>query len=173
MVQILPRWYWHFAEPGLINCPVSHSHRWIRSIQISTQALAFLNKNNIVCSPNGVHTWRIKTCNNIYFYFVPPVWRAFGSNNSASFLSQRCRPPQNIIRCTNCDTELILVFYILQAQTVNGALHALETFSQLCCFDFILSVTGLHSAPWISLTCPDFLIEGFLLILQGIIFLSQ
>ncbi|XP_044975043.1 beta-hexosaminidase 3-like [Hordeum vulgare subsp. vulgare] len=51
----------------------------------------------------------------------------------------------------------------IEAQTVYGALHALETFSQLCYFDFILSVTGLHWAPWTIVDKPRFPYRGLLI----------
>ncbi|KAM3404102.1 hypothetical protein ACQJBY_007287 [Aegilops geniculata] len=51
----------------------------------------------------------------------------------------------------------------IEAQTVYGALHALETFSQLCYFDFVLSVTGLHWAPWTIVDKPRFPYRGLLI----------
>uniref|UniRef100_A0ACD5XWJ4 Uncharacterized protein n=1 Tax=Avena sativa TaxID=4498 RepID=A0ACD5XWJ4_AVESA len=64
---------------------------------------------------------------------------------------------------TSCDAQLISLQYILQAKTVFGALHALETFSQLCYFDFVLSVTGLDSAPWTIIDNPRFPYRGLLI----------
>uniref|UniRef100_A0A8R7K4Z0 beta-N-acetylhexosaminidase n=1 Tax=Triticum urartu TaxID=4572 RepID=A0A8R7K4Z0_TRIUA len=51
----------------------------------------------------------------------------------------------------------------IEAQTVFGAFHALETFSQLCYFDFVLSVTGLHWAPWTIVDKPRFPYRGLLI----------
>ncbi|XP_047042604.1 beta-hexosaminidase 3-like [Lolium rigidum] len=55
------------------------------------------------------------------------------------------------------------IYAQIEAQTVFGALHALETFSQLCYFDFVLGVTGLHSAPWTIVDAPRFPYRGLLI----------
>ncbi|AQK86017.1 beta-hexosaminidase 3 isoform X1 [Zea mays] len=51
----------------------------------------------------------------------------------------------------------------IEAQTVYGALHALETFSQLCSFDFNANLIELHSAPWTILDAPRFPYRGLLI----------
>ncbi|KAL6620254.1 hypothetical protein ACP70R_035393 [Stipagrostis hirtigluma subsp. patula] len=51
----------------------------------------------------------------------------------------------------------------IEAQTVFGALHALETFSQLCSFDFDSRLIKLHSAPWSILDMPRFPYRGLLI----------
>nr|CAB3461461.1 unnamed protein product [Digitaria exilis] len=51
----------------------------------------------------------------------------------------------------------------IEAQTVYGALHALETFSQLCNFDFNARMIQLHSAPWTILDKPRFPYRGLLI----------
>ncbi|KQJ99672.1 beta-hexosaminidase 3 [Brachypodium distachyon] len=51
----------------------------------------------------------------------------------------------------------------IEAQTVFGALHALETISQLCYFDFVLSITRLDSAPWTIMDMPRFPYRGLLI----------
>ncbi|KAK3135557.1 hypothetical protein QOZ80_5BG0420340 [Eleusine coracana subsp. coracana] len=51
----------------------------------------------------------------------------------------------------------------IEAQTVYGALHALETFSQLCTFDFNARLIELHSAPWTILDTPRFPYRGLLI----------
>ncbi|CAL5094965.1 unnamed protein product [Urochloa decumbens] len=51
----------------------------------------------------------------------------------------------------------------IEAQTVYGALHALETFSQLCTFDFNARLIELHSAPWTILDKPRFPYRGLLI----------
>nr|CAB3465228.1 unnamed protein product [Digitaria exilis] len=51
----------------------------------------------------------------------------------------------------------------IEAQTVYGALHALETFSQLCNFDFNARIIQLHSAPWTILDKPRFPYRGLLI----------
>ena len=45
----------------------------------------------------------------------------------------------------------------------NTKFLLLQTFSQLCYFDFILSVTGLHSAPWTIIDKPRFPYRGLLI----------
>ncbi|KAL6909977.1 hypothetical protein ACP4OV_001235 [Aristida adscensionis] len=51
----------------------------------------------------------------------------------------------------------------IEAQTVFGALHALETFSQLCSFDFTARLIELHSAPWTIVDMPRFPYRGLLI----------
>ncbi|KAL5231834.1 hypothetical protein ABZP36_030610 [Zizania latifolia] len=51
----------------------------------------------------------------------------------------------------------------IEAQTVFGALHALETFSQLCNFDFSSRLIELHSAPWTITDMPRFPYRGLLI----------
>ncbi|KAL6909976.1 hypothetical protein ACP4OV_001234 [Aristida adscensionis] len=51
----------------------------------------------------------------------------------------------------------------IEAQTVFGALHALETFSQLCSFGFDSRLIELHSAPWSILDMPRFPYRGLLI----------
>ncbi|PKU84663.1 Beta-hexosaminidase 3 [Dendrobium catenatum] len=49
------------------------------------------------------------------------------------------------------------------AQTVYGALHALETFSQLCYFNFTSKIIELHSAPWKIIDQPRFPYRGLMI----------
>ncbi|KAL6620255.1 hypothetical protein ACP70R_035394 [Stipagrostis hirtigluma subsp. patula] len=51
----------------------------------------------------------------------------------------------------------------IEAQTVFGALHALETFSQLCSYDFNARLIELRSAPWTILDRPRFPYRGLLI----------
>ncbi|XP_022680619.1 beta-hexosaminidase 3 isoform X1 [Setaria italica] len=51
----------------------------------------------------------------------------------------------------------------IEAQTVFGALHALETFSQLCSFDLESRQIILRSAPWSILDSPRFPYRGLLI----------
>ncbi|KAG0483320.1 hypothetical protein HPP92_011404 [Vanilla planifolia] len=44
----------------------------------------------------------------------------------------------------------------IEAQTVYGALHAFETFSQLCIFNFDTRIYEIHSAPWKIVDGPRF-----------------
>ncbi|XP_020676370.1 beta-hexosaminidase 3 [Dendrobium catenatum] len=51
----------------------------------------------------------------------------------------------------------------IEAQTVYGALHALETFSQLCYFNFTSKIIELHSAPWKIIDQPRFPYRGLMI----------
>ncbi|CAI9090775.1 OLC1v1025612C1 [Oldenlandia corymbosa var. corymbosa] len=51
----------------------------------------------------------------------------------------------------------------IEAQTVYGALHGLETFSQLCYFNFETRVIELHQAPWTISDKPRFSYRGLLI----------
>ncbi|GJM92330.1 hypothetical protein PR202_ga08793 [Eleusine coracana subsp. coracana] len=51
----------------------------------------------------------------------------------------------------------------IEAQTVFGALHALQTFGQLCYFDFTSRLIELNSAPWIITDAPRFPYRGLLI----------
>uniref|UniRef100_A0A0E0CBG1 Beta-hexosaminidase n=1 Tax=Oryza meridionalis TaxID=40149 RepID=A0A0E0CBG1_9ORYZ len=51
----------------------------------------------------------------------------------------------------------------IEAQTVFGAIHALQTFSQLCYFDFTSKLIELISAPWRISDTPRFPYRGLLI----------
>ncbi|KAJ4798809.1 Beta-hexosaminidase [Rhynchospora pubera] len=51
----------------------------------------------------------------------------------------------------------------IEASTIFGALHALETFSQLCYFNFTSKVVELHAAPWTIYDLPRFPYRGLLI----------
>ncbi|CAD6228819.1 unnamed protein product [Miscanthus lutarioriparius] len=51
----------------------------------------------------------------------------------------------------------------IEAQTVFGALQALQTFGQLCYFDFTSRLIELNSAPWIITDRPRFPYRGLLI----------
>lgn len=51
----------------------------------------------------------------------------------------------------------------VEAQTVYGALHALQTFGQLCYFDFTSRLIELNSAPWMITDAPRFPYRGLLI----------
>uniref|UniRef100_A0A0E0PMJ1 Beta-hexosaminidase n=1 Tax=Oryza rufipogon TaxID=4529 RepID=A0A0E0PMJ1_ORYRU len=55
------------------------------------------------------------------------------------------------------------IYAQIEAQTVFGALHALETFSQLCNFDFTSRLIELQSAPWTITDMPRFPYRGLLI----------
>ncbi|XP_059431888.1 beta-hexosaminidase 3 [Corylus avellana] len=55
------------------------------------------------------------------------------------------------------------VFAHLEAQTVYGALHGLETFSQLCQFNFTTSVIEVPMVPWTVIDQPRFSYRGLLI----------
>ncbi|KAJ8422971.1 hypothetical protein Cgig2_002582 [Carnegiea gigantea] len=52
---------------------------------------------------------------------------------------------------------------VLQANTVYGALRALETFSQLCTFDYGLKTVQIYEAPWYIQDEPRFAYRGLLI----------
>ncbi|KAJ3678126.1 hypothetical protein LUZ60_001929 [Juncus effusus] len=56
-----------------------------------------------------------------------------------------------------------LMYAQIEANTVFGALHALETFSQLCYFNFTTKIVELHSAPWTIFDLPRFPYRGLLI----------
>ncbi|KAF3329400.1 beta-hexosaminidase 3 [Carex littledalei] len=60
------------------------------------------------------------------------------------------------------DTGSIL-FARIEASTVFGALHAIETFSQLCYFNSTTKALELHSAPWTIYDLPRFPYRGLLI----------
>ncbi|GLT87971.1 hypothetical protein SLE2022_060190 [Rubroshorea leprosula] len=51
----------------------------------------------------------------------------------------------------------------LQANTVYGALHGLQTFSQLCHFNYKSRVIEVHMSPWIITDQPRFSYRGLLI----------
>ncbi|XP_050205175.1 beta-hexosaminidase 3 isoform X2 [Mercurialis annua] len=51
----------------------------------------------------------------------------------------------------------------LEAQTVYGALHGLQTFSQLCYFNSATSVIEVRMAPWTIIDQPRFSYRGLLI----------
>ncbi|KAI3976181.1 hypothetical protein MKX01_022103 [Papaver californicum] len=55
------------------------------------------------------------------------------------------------------------VYAHLQAQTVYGALHGLQTFSQLCQFNFETRIIEVHHAPWSISDEPRFSFRGLLI----------
>ncbi|KAL8232008.1 hypothetical protein R6Q57_001786 [Mikania cordata] len=52
---------------------------------------------------------------------------------------------------------------IIEANTVYGALRGLETFSQLCSFDYGTKTVQLYNAPWFITDKPRFEFRGLLL----------
>ncbi|XP_078181720.1 beta-hexosaminidase 3-like [Carex rostrata] len=60
------------------------------------------------------------------------------------------------------DTGSIL-FARIEASTVFGALHAIETLSQLCYFNSTTKALELHSAPWTIYDLPRFPYRGLLI----------
>ncbi|KAK9291724.1 hypothetical protein L1049_019673 [Liquidambar formosana] len=55
------------------------------------------------------------------------------------------------------------VYAHLEAQTVYGALHGLQTFSQLCQFNFTMRVIEVHKVPWTIIDQPRFSYRGLLI----------
>ncbi|XP_077225335.1 beta-hexosaminidase 3-like isoform X1 [Tasmannia lanceolata] len=51
----------------------------------------------------------------------------------------------------------------LEAHTVYGALHGLQTFSQLCHFNFTTRIIEVHLVPWIIVDQPRFSYRGLLI----------
>ncbi|XP_042977761.1 beta-hexosaminidase 3 isoform X2 [Carya illinoinensis] len=55
------------------------------------------------------------------------------------------------------------VYAHLEAQTIYGALHGLQTFSQLCYFNFTLEVIQVPRVPWTVIDKPRFSYRGLLI----------
>ncbi|OVA10638.1 Glycoside hydrolase family 20 [Macleaya cordata] len=55
------------------------------------------------------------------------------------------------------------IYAHLEAQTVYGALHGLQTFSQLCQFNFTTRIIEVHQAPWNIADQPRFSFRGLLI----------
>lgn len=55
------------------------------------------------------------------------------------------------------------IYAYLQAQTVYGALHGLQTFSQLCYFNFTAKAVEVRQVPWMILDQPRFSYRGLLI----------
>ncbi|KAL5731957.1 beta-N-acetylhexosaminidase [Ranunculus cassubicifolius] len=55
------------------------------------------------------------------------------------------------------------IYVHIQAHTVYGALHGLQTFSQLCSFNFKSRVIEVHQAPWSITDQPRFSYRGLLI----------
>ncbi|CAH9074260.1 unnamed protein product [Cuscuta europaea] len=55
------------------------------------------------------------------------------------------------------------VYAYLRAQTVYGALHGLQTFSQLCYFNFQTKAVEVRQVPWTILDQPRFTYRGLLI----------
>ncbi|KAK4284111.1 hypothetical protein QN277_000984 [Acacia crassicarpa] len=51
----------------------------------------------------------------------------------------------------------------IEANTIFGAVRALETFSQLCSFDYTSKAVKIHNAPWSIRDKPRFAYRGLLL----------
>nr|GMC55913.1 beta-hexosaminidase 3 [Ipomoea batatas] len=55
------------------------------------------------------------------------------------------------------------LYAYLRAQTVYGALHGLQTFSQMCQFNFTSRAFEVHQVPWTVLDQPRFAYRGLLI----------
>nr|GMC54059.1 beta-hexosaminidase 3 [Ipomoea batatas] len=55
------------------------------------------------------------------------------------------------------------LYAYLRAQTVYGALHGLQTFSQMCQFNFTARAFEVHQVPWTVLDQPRFAYRGLLI----------
>ncbi|KAH7685118.1 hexosaminidase protein [Dioscorea alata] len=55
------------------------------------------------------------------------------------------------------------IYGYIEASTVYGALHAFETFSQLCDFNLMTRTIELHGAPWNIIDQPRFSYRGLLI----------
>ncbi|KAK1270374.1 Beta-hexosaminidase 3 [Acorus gramineus] len=55
------------------------------------------------------------------------------------------------------------IYAHVEAQTIYGALHGLQTFSQLCHFNFTTRIIELHQAPWNVVDQPRFSYRGLLI----------
>ncbi|WOL17887.1 hypothetical protein Cni_G26680 [Canna indica] len=56
-----------------------------------------------------------------------------------------------------------LTYARIEAQTIFGVFHALQTFSQLCHFNFDKRIVELYSAPWSIIDQPRFPYRGLLI----------
>lgn len=57
----------------------------------------------------------------------------------------------------------IPLYALIEAGTVYGALHGLQTFSQLCHFNFTTRIIEVHQAPWKIYDQPRFSYRGLLI----------
>ncbi|KAG9446858.1 hypothetical protein H6P81_012986 [Aristolochia fimbriata] len=55
------------------------------------------------------------------------------------------------------------IYAKIEAQTIYGALHGLQTLSQLCSFNFTTRVLEVHHAPWVVADQPRFPYRGLLI----------
>lgn len=55
------------------------------------------------------------------------------------------------------------LYVLIEAQTVYGALHGLQTFSQACLFNIEKGVIEVHEAPWTIVDQPRFSYRGLLI----------
>ncbi|KAL3523240.1 hypothetical protein ACH5RR_016074 [Cinchona calisaya] len=55
------------------------------------------------------------------------------------------------------------IYAYVEAQTVYGALHGLQTFSQVCRFNFATRVIEVYQAPWTIFDQPRFSYRGLLI----------
>ncbi|KAF8021963.1 hypothetical protein BT93_G2178 [Corymbia citriodora subsp. variegata] len=64
---------------------------------------------------------------------------------------------------TKSDVKSVIGEATIEANTVYGALRGLETFSQLCTFDYSTKLVLVHNAPWSIRDEPRFAYRGLLL----------
>lgn len=67
------------------------------------------------------------------------------------------------LRIERRDGSSIIGGATIEANTVYGALRALETFSQLCTFDYGLKAVRIYKAPWYIQDEPRFAYRGLLI----------
>lgn len=67
------------------------------------------------------------------------------------------------LRIDKSDGGSIVGAATIEANTVYGALRALETFSQLCTFDYGLKTVQIYKAPWYIQDEPRFAYRGLLI----------
>ncbi|XP_057248562.1 beta-hexosaminidase 1 isoform X2 [Beta vulgaris subsp. vulgaris] len=68
-----------------------------------------------------------------------------------------------ILKISGRDDHSIVGVITIEANTVYGALRALETFSQLCTFDYISKTVKVFKAPWYIQDKPRFAYRGLLI----------
>uniref|UniRef100_A0A1D1YL31 beta-N-acetylhexosaminidase n=1 Tax=Anthurium amnicola TaxID=1678845 RepID=A0A1D1YL31_9ARAE len=61
------------------------------------------------------------------------------------------------------DDQSIVAEATIEANTIYGAIRGLETFSQLCTFNFKTKMVEVHKAPWYIQDQPRFAFRGLLL----------